>query len=228
MQINASSANSINFIEQKKSNTSSLPQKDTTTFHREDRFVSKTTTTTSLLELNSSLGTLQVAEDALQQLQNKNKELQKLTEKNIDFPSRETELNDMFEEITIEMLDIVDNTMVNETQLFYMTHSFSIGNEELELTLQNDFGIEDFSLFSIEELKNFDTKISDVEKEIAGLKSQLELVSFNKMASLPSNSPLLDINRNVTVEELVLDVEDMKRAHDINSLKDKVSFLVSD
>lgn len=228
MQINASSANSINFIEQKKSTTSSISQKDRTTFHREDSFVGQTTPTTSLLELNSSLGTLQVADDALQQLQNKNKDLQKLTEKYMSFSSRETELNEKFEEITVEMLDIVDNTMVNETQLFYTTHLFNIGNEELELTLQNDFGIEDFSLLSIDELKGFNTKISNAKEEIVGIKNQIELVSFNKIASLESNSPLLDIKKDINVDELVLNAEDMKRAHNINSLMDKVSFLVSD
>lgn len=228
MQINASSLNSINFIEQKKSNTSSLNEKDNSTLNQEDSFISKTTTTTSLLELNTSLGTLQVADNTLQQLQNKNQELQKLTEKYIDFPSQESELNEKFEEITVEILDIVDNTMVKDTQLFYTTHVFSMGSVELELTLQNDFGIEDFNLFSSEELKGFDTKIANVEKEIEGIKSQVELVSFNKMASLQSNSPLLDINRKINTEELVLNVEDIKRAHDINSLKDNVSFLLGD
>jgi len=228
MQINASSSNNINFIEQKKLNTSSVDLKKSTVLEEGDSFVSKASMSTTLLELNNSLSTLQMASNSLQKLKSNGEELQKLTQRYTLFQSQELELNEKFEEITIEMLDIVDNTMIKNKQLFYTTHSFKIGSQELEMSLKNDFGIEDLNLFNDEELKSFEINLSSVEKEIDGIKKQIELANFNTMASLDTNSPLLDVKRNMDHEEITVSVEDMKRAHNINSLKDKVSFLLSD
>jgi hypothetical protein len=118
--------------------------------------------------------------------------------------------------------------MIKNTQLFYTTHSFKVGNEELELSLKNDFGIEDLNLFNEDELKSFDANLSVVEKEVNEIKKQIELANFNTMASLDKNSPLLDVKRNIDYEKLTVNVEDMKRAHNTSSLKDKVSFLLGD
>ena len=228
MQINASSANSINFIEQKKSNTSSSNLKDNSFFDKKDSFVGKTSTSSSLLELNESLGMLQIAGDTILQLKSHSEELQKLTQKYTDFQSQKLELNEQFEKIAIKMLDIVDNTMIKDRQLFYTTHIFITGSQELELTMQNDYEIEDLNLLNDEEINVFDTKLINVEKQISEIKKQIEIANFNQMAALDKNSPLLDIKRNNTSYELELSVEDIKRAHDINSLKDKVGFLLAD
>jgi len=228
MQINASSANSINFIEQKKSNTSSSDLRNSTAPEKGDSFVNEASISTTLLELNDSLSTLQIASNTLLKLKSNGEELGKLTQRHTLFQSQELELSEKFEEITIEMLDIVDNTMIKNTQLFYTTHSFKVGNEELELSLKNDFGIEDLNLFNEDELKSFDANLSVVEKEVNEIKKQIELANFNTMASLDKNSPLLDVKRNIDYEKLTVNVEDMKRAHNTSSLKDKVSFLLSD
>ncbi len=228
MQINASSSNSINFIEQKKLNTSSSSFKESNTLDRADSFTSETISSISLLESNESIGMLQIAGATISQLQDSSGELQKLIDKYSFFTSQEVELSEKFEDITGKMLDIVDNTMLKDSQLFYTTHVFSSGSAKFKLTMANDYGIEDLNIANVEELSSFDTKLSSVKTQIDEIKKQIEIVNFNQMAALQKNSPLLDIKQNITIDESSLSIEDIKRAHDTNSLKDKLSYLLED
>jgi len=226
MQINASSANSINFIEQKKLNASSFNKTNNKNSDIEDSFLSKTISSIESLELNESLGTLQIAQSTVHKLKTNTQELQKLTEKFSFFQSQEIELSEKFENITINMLDIVDNTMVKDKQLFYNTHLFKSGSIEFKLTMENDYGIEDLNLTNSKKINDFEDKLSTVKNQIDEIKSYIELTNFNQMAALKNGSPLLDITKNSTNEKVTLNVEDIKRAHNTNSLIDKVDFLL--
>ncbi|WP_024955462.1 hypothetical protein [Sulfurospirillum arcachonense] len=223
MKINGSSANSINFIEQKKSNTSYLKTANNTLKEPIDTFEAKTVFATNLLESNESVGILQTAEYSIKKLKNNNEELQKLTEKYEYFKSQKSELNEKFEEITINMLDIVDNTTFKDTQLFYTTHTFNSGNSEFSLALPNEYGIEDFSIDNRDELNTFSNKLEELTTKISSIKQNIEVAHFNQVAALNEHSPLLS-----QIENTILNKDDIQGAHDVSSLKDKLSFLLDD
>jgi len=92
--------------------------------------------------------------------------------------------------------------------------------------MENDYGIEDLNLTNSKKINDFEDKLSTVKNQIDEIKSYIELTNFNQMAALKNGSPLLDITKNSTNEKVTLNVEDIKRAHNTNSLIDKVDFLL--
>jgi len=227
MKIDGASAHSINFIEQKKSNTST-PKKDITK-DIVDTFVGKSSKKSIFLESNESLAMLQISSNSITKLQNSNKELQSLNEKFAFFKSQEDELSEKFESVTVKMLDIVDNTMFQDRGLFYVKHTISIGTQEFNLSMLDDNMIEDFTLGSGEELDNFALNLESIKKDIGEIKKQIEVANFNHMASLSESNPLSQIESNMLTKDSkvpTISVEELKQVHDINLLKDKISFLL--
>ncbi|HIP29694.1 MAG TPA: hypothetical protein EYG93_09490 [Sulfurospirillum arcachonense] len=227
MKIDGSSAHSINFIEQKKSNTSTPEQN--TTQNRVDTFESNSITSVSLLESNESIAMLQIAHSSISKLQNGGEELQKLNEKFSFFSSQESELNEKFEEISLSMQDIVDNTMFNDSGLFYAEHTLSIGSFEFRFSMINETSIEDFVLGNNMEVNSFIDGLGSIKENINSIKTQIEVINFNHMAVLDSKNPLINIEANMLSKEpikLTPNIEELKQAHDTSLLKDKVSHLL--
>ena len=227
MKIDGSSAHSINFIEQKKSNTST--SQNNTTQNRVDTFEGKSITSVSLLESNESMAMLQIAHSSISKLQNGSEELQKLNEKFSFFSSEESMLNEKFEEISLSMQDIVDNTMFNDSGLFYAEHTLSIGSFEFKFSMVNETSIEDFALGESTEIDSFIDGLGSIKDNIDSIKTQIEVINFNHMAVLDSKNPLINIDANMfsqEIKELTPSIEELKQAHDTSLLKDKVSFLL--
>lgn len=227
MKIDGSSAHSINFIEQKKSNTSTPEQN--TTQNRVDTFESNSITSVSLLESNESIAMLQIAHSSISKLQNGGEELQKLNEKFSFFSSQESELNEKFEEISLSMQDIVDNTMFNDSGLFYAEHTLSIGSFEFRFSMINETSIEDFVLGNNMEVNSFIDGLGSIKENINSIKTQIEVINFNHMAVLDSKNPLINIEANMLSKEpikLTPNIEELNQAHDTSLLKDKVSHLL--
>lgn len=226
MQIIAKSANNIDFLERKKLNALSLEEEKN--LDKSVAFENEAVKSKSLLELNESIGILQVAQASMSQLKSHSEELRQISEDYTMSYANKFELKEKFEEITVQMLDIVDNTMFNDKELFYASHSFHIGNEEFDLSMSNDYGIEDFSIESTEEFGVFIRQVNSVESQIAAIKKQVEETHLNQMAALDTKNPAFNNEYKNDSIDLVLSVEDIKRAHDANSLQDKVSFLLAD
>ena len=227
MKIDGSNANSINFIEQKKSNAST-PDRDTTQ-NRVDTFIDKSLTSVPLLESNESMTMLQIAHSSIVKLEDSGEELKKLNAKFSFFQSQENELNEVFESTTLKMLDIVDNTMFNNSGLFYANHTLSIGTSEFSFSMINETSIEDFALGSSTEIESFINGLDSIKKDIHNIRSQIEVINFNHMAALNSKSPLINIEANMLTKNIPqpsLHVDDIKQAHDTSLLKDKISFLL--
>jgi len=227
MKIDGASAHSINFIEQKKSNTST--SKENLTQDRTDTFIGKLSSSTALLESNESVAMLQIAYESITKLQTNSEELQNLNEKFSFFQSQENELSEKFEKITVKMLDIVDNTMFKDRGLFYAQHTLSVGASEFTLSMMNDRSIEDFVLGSSEEVDGFSEGLKSIKETIVQIKSYIEIANFNQMATLHDGSPLLNIESSMLSKEFnkpSIGIEELKQAHDTSLLKDKVSFLL--
>ena len=227
MKIDGSSAHSINFIEQKKSNTST-PEHNTTQ-NIVDTFEGKSITSISLLESNESMAMLQIAHSSISKLQSGSEELQKLNEKFSFFISQKSEINEKFEEISLSMQDIVDNTMFNDSGLFYAEHAISIGNFEFRLSMINETNIEDFVLGNSIGINSFIDGLGSIKENIDSIKTKIEVINFNHMAVLDSKNPLIHIESNMFSKELTKltpNIEELKQAHDASLLKDKVSFLL--
>jgi len=215
MQINGNSGNNINFIEQKKSVHAPDLKKDITNSLKSDELsLSTAVSPSSLLETNESITMLQVAFESIEKLQEGGEKLQKFTEQNIEFES-----------ITESMLDIVDNTVFKETQLFFTNLTFSTGSSSLELSLSKDYGIEDLSVDNTDGFEKLEGILDQVKEEIQTIKQHLEIASFNKIASLNTTKPS-ELLLNKVNEEVALHVKDIGKAHDINILKDKISTLL--
>jgi|LGOV01.1.fsa_nt_gb hypothetical protein len=227
MKIDGSSAHSINFIEQKKSNTST-PEHNTTQ-NRVDTFEGKSITSVSLLESNESIAMLQIAHSSISKLQNGSEELQKLNEKFSFFSSQKSELNEKFEEMSLSMQDIVDNTMFNNSGLFYAEHTLSVGSSEFRFSMINETSIEDFVLGDSTGINSFVDGLGAIKEDIDSIKTQIEVINFNHMAVLDSKNPLVNIEANMFSKEttkLTPNTEELKQAHDTSLLKDKISFLL--
>lgn len=227
MKIDGSNANSINFIEQKYSNTSTLEKN--LTQDRTDTFVGKIMSSTLLLESNESVAMLQIAHESITKLQTNSEKLQNLNEKFSFFQSQKSELNEKFEKITVEMLDIVDNTMFRDRGLFYTQHTLNIGDSEFVLSMKNESSIEDFALGSQKEIDGYSSGLVNIKESISKIKNYIEVANFNQMAALHVNSPLTHIEPDILTKEIqqpVIGVEEIKQAHDVSLLKDKVSFLL--
>lgn len=229
MKIDGTSAHSINFIEQKKSNAST-PERNLT-LERTDTFVGKSMSSTALLESNESMAILQVAHKSITKLQTSGEELQKLNEKFSYFKTQESELITKFEEITGEMLDVVDNTMFKDRGLFYAQHTLSIGNSEFSFSMISNDSIEDFSLGVDTNIDSFIEGLNRIKDDITQIKNYVEVANFNQMAALHVNSPLADIEPDILSKEAKIpsiNIDEIKQAHDMNLLKDKVSHLLED
>ncbi len=227
MKIDGSSANSINFIEQKYSNTST--NKHDIQKNRTDTFESKSMNSMALLESNESMAMLQIAHSSIIKLQNSGEELQKLNDKFSFFQSQKSELNEKFEEITVSMLDIIDNTMFKDGGLFYVEHNLSIGDVKFSFSMVSENSIEDFELGSSEELDSFILSLGSIEDNILDIKRNIEVANFNQMAVLDKNSSRININASMFSNQnrsLSLSTDDIKQAHNTSLLKDKVSFLL--
>ncbi|MDA7848284.1 hypothetical protein N8972_02215 [Sulfurospirillum sp.] len=227
MKIDGSNANSINFIEQKYSNTSTLEKN--LTQDRTDTFVGKIMSSTVLLESNESVAMLQIAHESITKLQTNSEKLQNLNEKFSFFQSQKSELNEKFEKITVEMLDIVDNTMFRDRGIFYTQHTLNVGESEFILSMKNENSIEDFALGSQAEIEGYFNGLVNIKESISKIKNYIEVANFNQMAALHVNSPLTHIEPDTLTKETQLPtigVDELKQAHDINLLKDKMSFLL--
>ncbi len=215
MQINGNSGNNINFIEQRKSVNALDVKKDITNSLKSDELsLSSAISPSTLIQTNESITMLQVAFESIEKLEMSGEKLQKFSEPNIEF-----------EAITESMLDIVDNTVFKETQLFFTNLSFSTGSSSLELSLSKDYGIEDLSVNNTDGFENFKGVLSQVKEEIQTIKQHLETASFNKIASLSTAKPS-ELLLNKSSEEVALHVKDMSKAHNIDALKDKISTLL--
>jgi hypothetical protein len=218
MKINGNFANNINFIEQKKSNSSvdkhSLDEKV-------DTFDGKTLNSTLVEDINNSLAILEVANNSLESLKINGNELRKISEKTPLFPDKLDELSEKFDNIVQNIEDILDNTIYNQKQIFYTTHNFDIGGYSFNINFLEDCCIEDFSIDNKKVLDKFETTIEKLHVELKDTKTYLEVANFNKIASLNSKTDLVkfDINK--------LSKNSIKEAHNINSLKSKIDFLLS-
>jgi hypothetical protein len=227
MKIDGASAHSINFIEQKKSNTST-PQKEPLP-DRVDTFSAKSLKNEAFLEINESLAMLQISNSSITKLQENNKELQTLNEKFEFFKSQENELNEKFENVTVKMLDIIDNTMFKDKGLFYAKHTIGIGSQEFSFSMLDGGLIEDFTLGNEEKIYDFSVKLDVIKTDIDKIKNHIEITSFNHMAALESNSPLTKLSSDMLSKRQnipAIEVEDLKQAHDTSLLKDKISYLL--
>ena len=228
MKIDGSSANSINFIEQKKSSTSA--SKQNLTQDRSDTFAGKVMSSTVLLESNESVAMLQIAHESIAKLQTSSEELQNLNEKFSFFQSQESELSEKFEKITIEMLDIVDNTIFRDRGLFYAQHILNIGDSEFILSMKNENSIEDFALGSQEEIDRYSNGLISIKESITQIRNYIEVANFNQIATLHVNNPLIHIESNILTKKTkkppVIGIDELKQAHNTSLLKDKISFLL--
>ena len=227
MKIDGSSANSINFIEQKQSNTST--HKKYIEENRIDTFENKSISSMAILESNESMVMLQIAHSSIIKLQSSGEELQKLNDQFLFFQSQKSELHEKFEEITVSMLDIIDNTMFKDSGLFYVEHSLSIGNLKFDFSIVSENSIEDFELGSSEELDSFILSLGSIEDNILEIRKNIEVANFNQMAALDKNSSRININSSMFSNQdksFSLSTDDIKQAHNTSLLKDKVSFLL--
>lgn len=225
MQINASSVNSINFLEQKKSNTSTSNTSQEKLQNYEDEFVGKTLSKNTFFESNDTIATLQVAYDSIINLKNNNTELQQLSERVQYFKSEEMELNERFEQTTENMLDIVDNTVFQDTQIFYSALNFTSGSYEFNLSLSENFNIEDFTLGDSESLKTFESNLKTLEEDILKVKNHFEVANFNNLASLHVEVPNLEESSQ---DNIILAKQSLGEAHDNELLRSKVLDLLKD
>jgi hypothetical protein len=225
MKINGSLGNNINFIEQKKSNTFSSNTQKNDTLDNSDKFIGKAVSANAILKSNESLSILEIALNAISKLSSDTDALKKLSDKLVYFQSQERELTKEFESITEGMLDVVDNTMFKDTQIFYSTLNFKVESYEADLSLNRDVNIEDLYINDKEELNNFANNLESIKKDINQIKNYIQVASFNSIAALHVDSPLLNIH---ITQKLTLNVDDIKGVHDVNSLKDKVSLLLAD
>jgi len=227
MKIDGASAHSINFIEQKKSNTST--SKQNLLQDRTDAFIGKSMSSTALLESNESIAMLQIAYESIVKLQINSEELQNLNEKFSFFQSQESELSEKFEKTVVNMLDIVDNTMFRDKGLFYAKHTLKVGGSEFTLSMISNNSIEDFVLGKSEEIDSFSERLQGIKESITQIKNYAEIANFNQMATLHEKSPLLNIEANMFSKEFNkpnIGIDEIKQAHDASLLKDKVSFLL--
>lgn len=225
MKINGSSGNSINFIEQKKSNISSSNKQENINFDHSDKFTGKSVSPNLIMESNQFLGILEIAHESISKLGSDAEELKKLSEKFVYFKSQKNELTSQFYTITEGMLDVVDNTIYKDTQIFYTILNFTVGSYSADLSLSREFNIEDFNINSLEELSDFENTLNNIKEEIKDIKKYIQVASFNKIAALHVDSPHLN---NAIPEKISLALEDIKGAHDVSSLKDKVSTLLAE
>jgi len=219
MKIDGASAHSINFIEQKKS-TASSSTKNSNIAQREDSFINKNLSSTPLLELNESLGMLQIANTSISKLEDSSKELQKLNEKFSFFQSQESEFSEKFEEISTSMLDIVDNTTFKDTALFYSQQTLNIENSEFSFSVLDRSAIEDFSLGNVHDIDDFTAKLQNIKDEISRINDYIKTANFNQVAVLNVDSSFLDF------DIFSLKSKEIEQVHDTNLLKDKMSFLL--
>lgn len=217
MKIDSNFANSINFIEQKKSNSSfdkSISKSSV------DRFEGRTLSSFCIEDINNSLGLLEVANESLTDLKQSSAYLKKLTEKNLLFPELSSELNEEFESMIGKVEDILDNTIYNQNQIFYKTHEFNIGGYSFKVNLLEECCIEDFSIEDKELVIRFENSLYDLSLKIKHTKDYLEVANFNKIASLNNERVDSSFPNKISKDEL-------KGAHDENSLREKVDYLLS-
>ena len=217
MKIDSNFANSINFIEQKKSNSSldkSISKSSV------DRFEGRTLSSSFIEDTNNSLGLLEVANESIIDLKQSSAYLKKLTEKNLLFPELSSELNEEFESVVGKVEDILDNTIYNQNQIFYKTHEFNIGGYSFKINLLEECCIEDFSIEDKELVSRFENSLHDLSLKIKDAKDYLEVANFNKIASLNNEKVDGFLPEGLSKEEL-------KGAHDENSLREKVDYLLS-
>lgn len=231
MKINGSSANSINFIEQKKSNTSKSQLENNKNEARGDIFSANSMPSPIHLNSNESMGLLQVALDSIDVLSSKNNDLQKLNEKFSYFTSQEDELKEKFDQISVDMLDVIDNTMFKDSGVFYAEHTLSIGSLEYNFSMLSDETIEDFVLGDSNAVDDFAIHLDSLKSGISTIKEQLEIANFNNVAVLHEHSPLINIDASMLTkkeEPPILSTYDIKQAHNVDLLKSRVDFLLED
>lgn len=235
MKINGSSGSNINFVEQRSNSLEQLKKEAKQNAPIQDRYEQKISNVSyvALTQSNESLGALEVATKAIDELQQGSQKLQNLIQKSTHFSEQKVEIEEEFEATSEGMLDIVDNTLFGQSQLFYTPMQLNAGKEEFSFTLGADFGIEDFDLESQEQLKAFEQNLSEIKQNIAKAKQHVEVGSFNTLASMDmTNSYQLEsISQNLFQAQKPtepLAKGEISRAHQVDSLKEKVSLLLGE
>lgn len=232
MRISGSLGNNINFIEQ-KSNISKEQknQSDANITSHSDSFSTTQIASNEILTHNDSLGLLQVAQESISSLQGKNKNLKNLSQMFEGFVSDKTNLEKEFESVIEEMFDVVDGTVYNKTQLFYTNMSFSQMQAMPSFMMSDVISLEDLNIGDKDGLLMFEKKLTNLYEDLTKAKEFVQLVSFNTLAASSYSEVLLE---GFSLEKTQVEVkqaiykEDIQRAHDVNSLRDKVSSLLED
>jgi hypothetical protein len=226
MKIGGSSGNNINFIEQ-KTNISKMNSKQSgeeISSHSES-LTSFSLSSSDMLTQNESLGILQTVQSSIDVLKEKNTLLQSIAEKYEYATSEKTSLSQEFEYVIEDMLSVVDSTIYNNMQLFYTNISFNQEQSVQSPMLSDIINIEDLSIEDKAGLNLFDTTLQSIEKDIKSSKEYTELVAFNSLAA-SSYKAYNTQNTDENTLHVTLGTQELQRAHDVNSLKDKASFLL--
>lgn len=230
MKIGSGFGNNINFIEQKTTISQELKnQNSPKTVSSGDSFFNSSLSTIDIMNYNDNLGMLQVSQNSLQSLKEKNKKLQGFAEQFEYHQENKVTLEKEFESVIEEMFDVVDKTIYNNQQLFYTNMSFSKETAMPSFMLSEFISIEDLSLEQKDSLVLFDKKIESLSEEITKAKEYVQLVSFNALAaSSCSLENIKDFSLSQKSEPIKLNKEEMQRAHDMNSLMEKATSLLRD
>jgi hypothetical protein len=226
MKISGSFGNNINFIEQ-KTNTLKTSQSQSKISAETDTFTSKSSKTTNLGVYTESLGLIDIAYHSLSNLKESGKNLQELSEQ-FSLTQESNSLHVEFEEGIEKMLDVIDNTIYNNTQIFYTNFSFS--QTMPSFMLSEIINIEDLNIQDKEGLEVFETKLYNLQEELTKTKEHLGIVSFNSLAAMSSNQEISKESLKELQSHLTQDIshEELLKAHNTELLKDKISSLLAD
>lgn len=231
MKISGNNGANINFIEQRSVTLKSAISKDTSNVQSiSDRFEKTQISFTNFTQNNAALGVMQMAQSSLDALKEGARNLKQLHEKSTLFPEQKSDFQDTFEMQNESLLDIIDNTLFNEMQLFYTPFEFEVGSQKYDFALRSDFGIEGLSIDEIDGINELEENLEQMQEGLSTLQRLVEVASFNELASM-KDAQSLKVAQQLTLEKqekVSPNKEELTRAHDTQGLKEKLLILLGD